>query len=80
MKYSEYDKRALGEIRAWKNPEIGWFGYAMQLINWPLDKAGDLILATPGLGDIIKLSIQGLTGVCNDIAQWSVQPEPMRCG
>ena len=47
----------------------------MKVLNWPLDKAGDLILATPGLGDAIKLSIQGLTGVCNDVAQWSVQSE-----
>src|SRR5207253_10983492 len=34
----------------------------------------DLILATPGLGEVIRLSIQGLTGVCNDLAQWSVRP------
>ena len=72
---SEYDQQALREIHIWKNPEICWFGQAMKVLNWPLDKAGDLILATPGLGDAIKLSIQGLTGVCNDVAQWSVQPE-----
>ena len=71
----EYDQRALREIHAWKNPAIGWFGQAMKVINWPLDKAGDLILATPLIGDAIRLSIQGLTGVCNDIAQWSVRPE-----
>jgi len=70
---SEYDQRALREIHAWKDPEIGWFGQAMKVINWPLDKGGDLILATPGLGDAINHSIQGLTGVCNDVAQWSVQ-------
>lgn len=72
---SEYDQRALCEVHAWKNPEIGWFGQAMKALNWPLDKAGDLILATPALGDAIKSSIQGLTGVCNDVAQWSVRPE-----
>jgi hypothetical protein len=75
MKYSEYEERALAEIHAWKNPEIGWFGQAMKVVNWPLDKAGDFILTTPGLGDVIKLSIKGLTSVCNDIAHWSVQPE-----
>lgn len=74
MKYSEYEERALAEIHAWKNPEIGWFGQAMKAVNWPLDKAGDFILSTPGLGDVIKLSIQGLTSVCGDIAHWSVQP------
>jgi hypothetical protein len=73
--HSEYDQQALREIHIWKNPEIGWFGQAMKALNWPLDKAGDLILATPGLGDAIKRSIQGLAGVCNDVAQWSVQSE-----
>ena len=73
--HSEYDKRALLEIHEWKNPTIVWFGQVMKVINWPLDKAGDLILATPGLGDAIKLSIQGLTSICNDLAQWSVRTE-----
>ena len=72
---SEYDQQALREIHAWKNPKIGWFGQAMKTINWPLDKAGDLILKTPGLGDAIRTSIQGLIGVCNDFSQWSVRPE-----
>lgn len=75
MRITQYDDRALKEIHAWKNPELGWFGHAMRVINWPLDKTGDLILATPGLGDAIKNSIQGLTGVCNDVAQWSVQKD-----
>ena len=75
MKLNEYDKRALSEIHAWKNPHLGWFGQAMRAINWPLDKAGDFIVESPGLGDIIKNSVQGLIGVCNDIAQWSVQPD-----
>lgn len=68
-----YDDQALREIHAWKDPELGWFGQAMRVINWPLDKAGDLLLQTPGVGDAIRLSIQGLIGVCNDMAQWSVQ-------
>ena len=71
----EYDDRAIREIHAWKNPEIGWFGQAMKLVNWPLDKAGDLFLATPGLGDVVRRSIQGMTSVCNDLAQWTVRPE-----
>lgn len=75
MKILPYDRQALKEIHAWKNPDIGWFGQAMTAINWPLDKAGDFILATPGLGDAIKGTIQGLTGVCNDVAQWSVQKD-----
>jgi hypothetical protein len=73
MEITPYDSRALKEIHAWKNPERGWFDQAMRVVSLPIDKAGDLVLATPGVGDAIKLSIQGLTGVCNDMAQWSVQ-------
>ena len=68
-----YDDNALREIHAWKNPKLGWFGQAMRIINWPLDKGGDLLFSTPGVGKVIRLSIQGLTSVCNDLAQWSVQ-------
>ncbi|MGH7090850.1 MAG: EcsC family protein, partial [Stellaceae bacterium] len=63
------------EIHSWKKPEIGWFGQAMKAINWPLDKAGDLLFATPGLGEAIRKAIQGLIGICNDAAQWSVPTE-----
>ena len=72
---SEYDQHALNEIHVWKNPEIGWFDHAMAIVNWPLDKVGDLMLATPGIGDAIKFSIQGIIGVCNDLAQWSIPQE-----
>jgi hypothetical protein len=72
---SAYEQHAIREIHAWKNPELGWFGQAMKVVNWPLDKAGDLVLGTPGLGDVIKNSIKGITSVCNDLAQWSVRPE-----
>ncbi len=47
----------------------------MKVLNWPLDKAGDLVFATPGVGDVIRSSVQGVTSVCNDIAHWSVRPE-----
>jgi hypothetical protein len=74
-KPNDYEQRAIREIHTWKNPEIGWFGQAMKVINWPLEKAGDLVFATPGLGDAIRATVSGLTAVCNDVAQWSVQPE-----
>jgi hypothetical protein len=75
MKPNPYDARALNEIHAWKNPEPGALGKAIRVINLPLEKAGDLLLSTPGLGDAIKRSAQGLTGVCNNVAQWSVKKE-----
>ena len=74
-KPSDYEQHAIREIHVWKNPEIGWFGEAMKMLNWPLDKAADFILETPGVGDVIKNSIQGITSICNDLAQWTVRAE-----
>lgn len=72
---SVYETHALKEIHNWKNPEIGWFGQAMKITNQPMDKAGDLLLDTPEIGFAIRKSIEGLTSICNDAAQWSVRPE-----
>ncbi|WP_226093396.1 EcsC family protein [Dickeya oryzae] len=72
---NDYEKRALEEIHAWKNPQLTWFDKALSVINKPLDYVGDLILDNDTIGDVIKKSINGLVGVCNDAAQWSVRPE-----
>lgn len=74
-KMSKYEEHALKEIHEWKNPEIGWFGQAMKIVNQPLDKAGDLLMESPGVGFALQKAIEGLTSVCNDAAQWSVRPE-----
>jgi len=71
---TKYERNAIAEIRAWKNPKLGWFGHAMRAINWPFDKAGDAVFATPGVGVVLRKSIEGLTGVLNDAAQWPVRP------
>ena len=73
--FSKYDDQAIKAIHAWKDPEIGWFGYATTKLTWPLSKAGDLLLSTPGIGDAIKYAVQGTVGVCNDLAHWSVSKE-----
>ncbi|CAA2102789.1 EcsC family protein [Variovorax paradoxus] len=70
-----YDLLALKQIHEWKHPSVGWLGKKLQLLNRPLDKAGDLLLDTPGVGTVIKKSVEGLTSICNDAAQWSVRPE-----
>ncbi|MDY0936176.1 EcsC family protein [Pseudomonas viridiflava] len=72
---SKYEQHALKEIHNWKEPEVGWFGRAMRVINQPLDKAGDLLFNAPGVGPAIRGAIEGLTSVCHDAAQWSVRPE-----
>lgn len=72
---TKYEKHAVKEIHAWKQPEIGWFDEAMKVINKPLDAAGDMLIDSPVIGDALKKAIEGLTSVCNDAAQWSVRPE-----
>lgn len=74
-KLSKYEQHALKEIHNWKEPEVGWFGQALRVINQPLDKAGDLLFNAPGVGPAIRGAIEGLTSVCHDAAQWSVRPE-----
>lgn len=75
LEMSKYEEHALKEIHAWKNPEIGWFDQAMTAINKPLDKAGDLLIDSPVVGSTLKKSIEGLTSICNDAAQWSIRPD-----
>lgn len=71
---SLYEQQALRQIQIWKSPELGPVGRAMQLLNKPIDTAGDLFLKTPGVGWVIQKSIGGITGVANDLAHWSVRP------
>lgn len=72
---STYETRARDEILAWKSPQLGWFDKAMQFVNWPLDKGGDLLMKAPGIGWVIEKSVGGLINLTNDVAQWSVRPE-----
>lgn len=75
MDLSSYDKNALTQIQKWKNPEVGAIGKFLEVINKPIDKAGDVIFSAPGVGVVLKKSVEGLTGVCNDFAQWTVRKE-----
>lgn len=53
---SKYEQSAVASIHEWKNPQIGWFGKTMEVINWPLEKASDFITSAPGIPpDIIAL-------------------------
>ena len=74
-KPSMYEDKALREIQLWKNPELGWFGYAMRALNWPVNRAGNLVMNTPGIGWVIEKSVTGIVSIANDVAQWSVRPE-----
>lgn len=73
--FSDYEKLAIDQIHAWKTPELNRFGQAMRVVNWPLNKAGDAVLSTPGIGEAIRKSIGGIVHVSNDFAQWTVRKE-----
>ena len=45
-KPSDYEQHAIREIHVWKNPEIGWFGEAM---NFGADNDFDGHGASPGV-------------------------------
>ncbi|MCK5686601.1 EcsC family protein [bacterium] len=72
---TKYEKEAIVGIHEWKNPQIGWFGKAMEIINWPIERAGDLITEVPGVEWVIEHAIGGLVSFLNDIAHWSVRPD-----
>ncbi|OAT78152.1 hypothetical protein A9B99_18615 [Mangrovibacter phragmitis] len=75
MKLLDYDKKTLLEIHAWKNPQRGWLDKAIDVVNKPLNAAGEAVLSTPVVGDAIQKAAEGLISVCNDAAQWSVRSE-----
>jgi len=75
MPQSVYESNAIVEIHEWKNPRLTWFDAILEKINYPIEKAGEFVLDTPLLGDIIQKSIKGIIDVSNDVAQYSVRPE-----
>lgn len=72
---SDYEKRALSQIHAWKNPKRTWFDSTSVFLNWPLEKAGDALRKVPGLSDVVQNSMKGILGVINDATQRTVRPE-----
>lgn len=74
-KLSKYERQAKEQIWEWKNPKQTWFDKAMAVASWPLDKASDAVMNTPGIGIAIEKSLGGVVGVVNDVSQWSVRPD-----
>lgn len=70
---SDYEVRAITEIHQWKNPEMGWFDKAMEIVNKPIEKAGDLVTSVPGVDWVIEKAIGGLVGLLNDFAHCTVR-------
>ena len=71
---SDYEKRALAQIHAWKNPEQTWFDTAMVYANKPLVLAGQAVDKIPGFSETCAKAANGVVGLVNDASQWSVRP------
>lgn len=71
---SRYERQAALGIQRWKHRgERGW-RKLVRAISWPIDKAGELVLATPGIGWVIEKSVGGVMSLINEASQWSVRP------
>ncbi len=75
---SKYEKDAIKQIHEWKNPKLSIFDRAMELINYPFEKALELTSEIPGadnLKEVVYKSVQGVLEILNDFAQKSVRTE-----
>ena len=72
---SDYEKRALLQIHAWKNPKQNWFDNAMVYVNKPLALAGQAVDKIPGFSETCAKAANGIVGLINDASQWSVRPD-----
>jgi hypothetical protein len=70
---SDYERKALEAIRAWKTPRLTWFGMAMECIDWPLAKAFDAATANDQIKKVINNSLSGSLKAVNDLALWAVR-------
>lgn len=76
IKQTEYEKNALNEIYIWKTPkEKNFLQKSFSLVTTPINKAAEVIIDSPYLGEVITKSISGLTTICNESAQTSVRPQ-----
>ena len=69
-----YEERARRQIHGWKTPQRSWFDKTMDIVSWPIDKAGQALLNTPGMGPTIQKACSGILSIINDASQWSVRP------
>ena len=76
-KRSEYEERAHRQIQERKNPEQSWFDRAIEVVSWPLDKTGEALMNTSGLGPAIQPAFSGVVRIINDGSQWSVRPQAL---
>jgi len=74
MKQTEYEKNVLKEVSTWKQPkEKNFLQKGMSVVTAPLNKAAELVIDSPYLGEVLTKSISGLTTICNESAQTTVR-------
>lgn len=66
---SQYEIEAIKQIHSWKNPKLTWLDSQLKYVNEAIDKAGEVIVETPIIGDAIQKTTEGLLSLCNDISQ-----------
>ncbi|MEG1726084.1 MAG: EcsC family protein [Anaerovoracaceae bacterium] len=64
----------LKEVSIWKQPkEKNFLQRGMSVVTAPLNKAAELVIDSPYLGEVLTKSISGLTTICNESAQTTVR-------
>jgi hypothetical protein len=76
---SDYERAAEAAIHLWKSPPLTWWDKAVDVINYPLDKAGELAMAIPGVDWVIQKAGAGALALLNDGAAASVRRQAIFC-
>ncbi|WP_421250097.1 EcsC family protein [Aeromonas sp. 600584] len=76
---SDYERSALLQIHAWKNPQPTFFDKALSYVNTPLEFVGKYIpvpfeQTSAAFVDACTKSMNGIVNLVNDGSQWSVRP------
>lgn len=71
---SDYERRALQQIDAFKNPERTWFGNAIEKVTKPVGSAVDAAFDN-SIGNAVTKAVQGIVELLNDGASWSVRTD-----
>jgi hypothetical protein len=69
-----YDRRALAEIEAFRQPRQSRAGRALSLITAPAGKAVERVNSSR-VGEAVTRAVQGILSLMNDGASWSVRSE-----
>jgi hypothetical protein len=72
---SEYDQRAVDEIRAWRNPPEMWYSFATKQASMAWHGVTELVHKIPGVDWTMENVVKGLLELTNEITQDSVWTE-----